>query len=377
MSGEEKKERREKESRPVLSGTQLKMEFQDSGTAAYAVKGGGFQNRYYVVSSKGTRRLLNQPEVVGFEVYTCLLKATSRMMRHFSEKGWVTSANILSILRGALNYPLEESCYKEGVRIHDISFLSSERVFHHDEIAGLEIKYSKLATVPDSTLLIGDIVATGDTLVHCLRYVTENYRRHGAKLRNIILFTIGGDTGITVMENLTAEIRSFWPEFEGFIAVFYEGIFSTYTTKGASGINLPDVDFYWKDGVVAPEYRKETLKKRDTLFEKCIIYDGGARRYEISDHIDEVMEYWNGILERAGDIDKMALLEEKLGHKVPIAFEDWVRENHYGQLKKETNKKLYAQEKAYIKQLKDVPLKVIASTRIMEITAALSRYIRH
>ena len=39
-----------------------------------------------------------------------------------------------------------------------------------DEIAGLEIKYSKLTMVPDSTLMIGDIIASGETLIHCLRY---------------------------------------------------------------------------------------------------------------------------------------------------------------------------------------------------------------
>ena len=66
------------------------------------------------------------------------------MLYYFKEQKKVTTANILSILRGALNYPLEESCYREHIRVHDISFLSSERVFHEDEIAGLEIKYSKL-----------------------------------------------------------------------------------------------------------------------------------------------------------------------------------------------------------------------------------------
>ena len=54
-----------------------------------------------------------------------------------------------------------------------------------------------------------------------------------------------------ILEKLTAEIRQFWPEFEGFITVYYEGIFSTYQDKGVSGINLLDVDFYWKGGIVA------------------------------------------------------------------------------------------------------------------------------
>ena len=64
--------------------------------------------------------------------------------------------------------------------------------------------------------------------------------------------------------------------------------------KGVSGINLPNVDFYWKGGIVAPEFRRETLSMCSPLFEKCIIYDGGARRYEIHEHVEEVLEFWNG-----------------------------------------------------------------------------------
>ncbi len=358
----------------ALKGVSLKPSFNDNGVACYSLTGGNFKNRYYVVSEKGTRKLLNQPEVVGFEVYTCLLNATTRMMRHFVHQDLISSANILSILRGALNYPLEESCYREGIRVHDISFLSSERVFHNEEIAGLEIKYSKLAMVPDSTLLIGDIVATGETLIHCLRYVTDHYRKHGAKLRNIVLFTIGGTTGITVMERLTEEIREFWPEFEGFIAVYYEGIFSTYQDKGVCGIQVPNVDFYWKDGIIAPQFRQETLEKRDAIFEKCIIYDGGARRYEISDHIHEVLDYWYGIRERADQIDKKALLDERLGYPTPISYEDWIRENHYELISDDLCKKLYRQEQVYLNRIQHVPLKNIANKRIEEFESALARY---
>ena len=169
----------------------LSQVFSDEGMKCYGLKAPHFINEYYVISDPATSRLMNSPEIVGFEVYQSLLPSTARMMRYLKEKGCITSANILSILRGALNYPMEESCYREGIRIHDISFLSSERVFHDDELAGLEIKYSKMATVPDSTLVIGDIVASGETLVHCVDYVTKYYRKHGARLRNIIFFTIG------------------------------------------------------------------------------------------------------------------------------------------------------------------------------------------
>ena len=114
---------------------------------------------------------------------------------------------------------------------------------------------------------------------------------------------------------------------------------------------------------------------RDPLFEKCTIYDGGARRYEIHEHIEEVLEFWNGILARADIIDKQALLEEKLGHKLPISYDDWVRESHYEMLDERETRWLYQQEKGFVESLKEISLKQIALQRIEEFTATLSKYI--
>ena len=349
--------------------------FNEQGVICYRLEGENYVNEYYVTSEAETRKLLNTPEIVGYEVYNCLIPSTSQMLYYLKEQKKVTTANILSILRGALNYPLEESCYREHIRVHDISFLSSERVFVEEEIAGLEIKYSKLTMVPDSTLLIGDIIAIGETLIHCLRYVTDFYRSHGAKLRNIIIFTIGGTKGIEILEKLTQEIREFWPEFEGFITIYYEGIFSTYQDKGVSGINLPDVDFYWKDGIVAPEFRRETLSMCSPLFEKCIIYDGGARRYEIHEHVEEVLAFWEGILKRADQIDFEELLAEKLGHALEISYEDWIAVNHYQKSRRADTRWLYQQERGYIESVRGMSLKELAEQRIAEFTGTLKKYI--
>ena len=199
----------------------LTPEFSEHGTDCYRLTGRDFRNEYYVVSEASTRKLMDHPEVVGFEVYSSMLPPTAEMLHYLKKQGKITGANILSILRGALNYPLEESCYREHIPVHDISFLSSERVFENGELAGLEIKYNKLAMVPDGTLLIGDILASGETLINCLRHVTDHYRDAGARLRNIVLFTIGGTYGIHLLEQLTQDIRAYWPEFEGFITVYY------------------------------------------------------------------------------------------------------------------------------------------------------------
>lgn len=353
-------------------------EFCEQGVDCYRLVGGNFLNEYYIVSEAETRKLMNHPEVVGYEVYASMLNATSQMLFYLKEQHKITSANILSILRGALNFPVEESCYREHIRVHDISFLSSERVFRENgEMAGLEIKYNKLAMVPNSTLLIGDILASGETLVNCLRYVTDYYKEQGTRLRNIVLFTIGGTKGIELLERLTQELRECWPDFEGFITVYYEGVFACYEPGdlGVSGINRALIDFYWKGGIVAPAFRRQTLSMRDPLFEKCTIYDGGARRYEIREHIEEVLEFWNGILERADKIDKKALIEEKLGHALPISYEDWVRDCHYDKLDQRETLWLYRQERGFVESLDGVSLKQIALQRIEEFTATLRKYI--
>ena len=121
-------------------------EFDEQGVACYRLEGGDYENEYYIISEAESRKLLNTPEIVGYEVYNCLVSSTSQMLYYLKEQKKVTTANILSILRGALNYPLEEACYREHIRVHDISFLSSERVFEKEEIAGLEVQMEKAAS---------------------------------------------------------------------------------------------------------------------------------------------------------------------------------------------------------------------------------------
>lgn len=95
-------------------------EFDEQGVACYRLEGGDYENEYYVISEAESRKLLNTPEIVGYEVYNCLVSSTSQMLYYLKEQKKVTTANILSILRGALNYPLEEAC-TESISVFMIS----------------------------------------------------------------------------------------------------------------------------------------------------------------------------------------------------------------------------------------------------------------
>ena len=88
-----------------------------------------------------------------------------------------------------------------------------------------------------------------------------------------------------------------------------------------------------------------------------------------------MLEFWNGILARADKIDKQALLEEKLGHALPISYGDWLKDCHYEKLDAKLTRWLYQQERGFVESLKDVTLEEIARQRIDEFTTTLKKYI--
>ena len=147
-----------------LQGVDLVPEYVHSKAKLYRLDADKLSNKYYIVTSASTRHLLNTPEVVGFENYDRMCNPTKTTLDFFNKKGLITSANILTILRGGLNYPLEECCYRAGIPVNDMSFLSCERVFDGELITGLDIKYKKLSIIDGGTLIIGDIIATGDPI---------------------------------------------------------------------------------------------------------------------------------------------------------------------------------------------------------------------
>ena len=360
-----------------LEHTKLAMVSRSEGVTLYRLDAPKLLNKYFVASYESSRRLLMQPEEVGFQTYLDTLPPTIEALKYFKREGLQESVDILTILRGGLNYSVEESCYRAGIQIDNMNFLSCERIIKDKEIKGLDIKYQKYNIVNNGTMVIGDIIATGDTLKLCFDYILDKYKRRGAKLRRVIFFTVGGNRAFNLMETFTKEIRSYWPDFEGFTCVFYEGIFSVYSTRGVTGINVPNIDFYWKDAVLAPEYRKAVLENENAIFEKCIIYDGGARRYEVPEHYDEVIEYWRDLRTVADKVSMKAFTDEKIGYPSPASYEDWLTINHYEDdttIDEETLKALYRAEEAFRQKTYKRNLKHIAEVRLQEIVNSLSKY---
>lgn len=329
------------------------------------------KNRFFILTGPGSRELLARPEVVGFPCYSALLEETVAALRYLLSTGLGGDLDILTILRGGLNYPLEEACDQAAIRVRDMHFLSCERIIKDHVITGLDIRYEKLRPTRDRVLAIGDIIASGATLRKCLDYALKEFKRLGGSLRRMVFFTIGGTKAIEMLEEMLPAMQELFPGFEGFDCFFYEGAFTVYEDRGVSGINVPDIDFGWKGGVVAPEFRARVMETPDALLEKCIIYDGGARRYEIPLHLEEVSEYWEGILERARVIDAKALVGEKLGYPEPLSYEDWQKRTRVP----DGWRGLWEKEQAFLAAASSLDLKALAERRLASMDSLKKLYI--
>ena len=340
--------------------------------SVYKLSQKGLSNEYFIISGDGTRRLMASPEVVGFGSYQSMVPATMRGMLYLADSGLSKNVNILTILRGGLNYPIEECAFRAGFRVTNMDFLSCERIIENDVIKGLDVRYQKVRTCKDCVLMVGDIIASGATLGMCMDHVISWFRDHGGSFKRIVFFTIGGSNAIDFMEELVPKVKSFSPGFEGFTCFFYEGIFNVYQDRGCLGFQVPDIDFYWGDGIISPEFREYVVAHGYSLYEKCIIYDGGARRYEIPDHYKEVVAYWEEVLEASERVDIMDLTQERLGYKAPILYEDWLKVTHFTDLGDQSV--LYSDERVFLAKARGLSLKDVATKRLEQIKQTLKGY---
>ena len=346
-------------------------------TKIYELYSPQFTNRYHILSHPDSCALMAFPEVIGYSAYQALVAPTTAGLQYLQDRGLGRGLDIMTILRGGLNYPLEEAANRceDKFRIRAIHFLSCERKIVNHEIHGLEIKYEKVLPAPDRVLAIGDILATGDTFRYCLDHFLELFRTGGGSIRRLVFFTVGGTRAIPLMENYAAKMRAWWPGFEGIDVFFFEGMFTIYEDKGVSGVNLPFIDFGWKGGVVSPDFRRYVLDRPPyVMLEKCIIYDGGARRYEIPVHFEEVLEYWEGLLARADWVDPVALAAEKLGHGASLSFEEWKEVTGFQALEYPDLEALWRKEEQVLAEAKTWDLSAIARQKIASIQSIQTLY---
>ena len=152
-----------------LDGISLQPVDLPGSTSLYELHIPKLRSRYYLLSGPGSRELEAFPKVVGFHCYTALLDEMVDSLSYLSSIGLGEDLDLFTILRGGLNYPLEEAASRCGMKVREINFVSCERVIEDHVIKGLEIKYDKIRPSRGCVLAIGDILATGHRRHPCHR----------------------------------------------------------------------------------------------------------------------------------------------------------------------------------------------------------------
>jgi len=329
-----------------------------------------FDNNTYIITNPMSRQLLSSPEIIGVEIPHFLESPIADFLQYYLQKSQAENINIVNILRGGLNFPIEDACHSIAYPVSSVSFLTSERVFIDKKVSRIESKYRKIISIGESTIIIGDIIASGETLTNTVHYLMEQYIIDSEFIRRILVFTIGTVKTLEAIKRLNRELMQRWPSFEGIITIFIEGIFSTYSDEGMTKLNLPHVDFMIRNGIITPEYRKVLIESKSLIFEKCAIYDGGARRFEQLDHIKCITTYWEELHRLATHIDTHLFLVEKFGYAKDITYKKWLQLNNYNCTENTSLIDLFNKEILYFEYVISCGLQKIANER----TAYLKNY---
>ncbi len=321
----------------------------------------------YIISNKATRKLLTEPEIIGYTIPRLLQESTVDFLSWLKDNNKLSPVNVFNILRGGLNFPIEEACYYSGINVNGVSFISSERVFLDKKVSRIETVYRKINAFDNSSIIIGDIIASGVTLRNAINYIEEVYAKSYVSLRSITILTIGTKNTFDVIEELERKLKKRWPNFESITVAFFEGIFGIYVDKGITGLNLPRVDFNIKNALVSPAFRKKIIDRKTAIFEKCVIYDGGARRFEPLEHTCDLLNYWGRLNTIASTITTKDFLKEKYGYNSSVTYNNWKKRNFYSGLSDEELLDLYNCEIAYLKKFELMPFSNIASYRYKEL----------
>ncbi|MCD6412752.1 MAG: hypothetical protein J7L54_01210 [Elusimicrobia bacterium] len=316
----------------------------------------------FVVSTDETAEILNKPEICGFEYVSNLRKGLENLLsssfgRKFFSRFRDGEISVLHFLRGGLNFGLLELFYGAfGFSRINASFMTSQRfkkggrwMIKHDQ-------YRKFALEGVKTIIAADVIATGTTLKNGFDYLLGETR---GKFENFVFFTIGTPYAEKIISEYCEKFRKRNRKFSA--AVFYlEGRFNLVGEKKTFPFGIPGTDLVKKDALLAPEF--EMSQTTAALFERCVIYDVGARAFNWRKHFEDVLDYWKQ-LSRSG-ISAEEIYRRKWN--VPTDFQNFVREKErkWHAVGGNFLKKLYGREKNRWSRIKKTDAREFCLARI-------------
>jgi hypothetical protein len=277
----------------------------------------------YVVSTPSSRRILNHPELVGVEFTRELKNAVAETLRYFPDRDYYLSLHpatlsVVHFLRSGLNFGIREALYDAwGFNTQASSFITSQR--QRDQFGRWYIKddqYRKIEIPSGVSFFIGEIVATGVTVDNGLEIIFRLAKNLGRPVHNVVFFTIGCHKIEKALQKYDALLRQTFREYRKTTLIYLEGKFHLADSRTEARLKIQGTDLMRHPALLAPEFEISQFDRLSSPLERCVIYDGGARAFDIPGYFEDLTGYWKKLLDqgKAG-----WTLEEALAERWPAA----------------------------------------------------------
>lgn len=259
----------------------------------------------YVASTPSSRRILNRPEVTGVEFTRELKNAVTETLRHFPERDYFRSLDpstisVVHFLRSGLNFGIREALYDAwAFNTQASSFITSQR--QRDQFGRWYIKddqYRKIEIPPGASFFIGEIVATGVTVDNGLEIIFRQAKNLGRPVHNVVFFTIGCHKIEKALQKYDALLRESFRTYRKTILVYLEGKFHLADSKTEARLKIQGTDLMRHPALLAPEFELSQFERLSSPLERCVVYDGGARAFDVPGYLAELRSYWTKLLEQ-------------------------------------------------------------------------------
>lgn len=259
--------------------------------------------RRFIASTPQTRIISNDPTVAGIRYTQRLKKAVHSVLSNFDFGLVERETVVLNILRGSLNFGLRDALAEAYHWFrHNTSFISAQRARDDGNKEAWHITekgYKKIYFPAQTSLVMGDVVATGTSLHFALNEIIKAAVEQRCQLKNFVFFTYGGPKAETIFREIDEKCRKLFPEYEQTYVIYFEGRFTVPDINTKLSIRLTGTDLLRYKALMAPEFVESQYESPSFPLERCTIYDAGSRAFWIPEYVDDVTNYWRQTLDLA------------------------------------------------------------------------------
>lgn len=308
------------------------MELEHLHDSVFGVNNGG-DATVYISSTPEGRRLLTDPLLVGSRYQDVLGRAVTSALANVGDLGPAALADapgmdVLYILRGGLSFGIQkaaEDLYRSSPMV---SFVTSARSVSEQGPTVVADSYRRFVLQGNRPLLIGDISATGETILNVCRHLAAYLHEADISIPSIVIVTVATAQAVRRLTNEVGQSLNGAAGGAGGIdltIIGLEGLFDLYTASPELPGHVLYTDFFPSGGLIAPPLVRAILDDPVVLLDRCVIYDGGARAFEPYDHLRSLQRYWQQLSDSINANGELVqtMLGAKLGLDAGVSFDDW------------------------------------------------------